>query len=584
MATTGTVIDSLAVQVATDLSELSPGLNQAQNLINTFAGNASKSLDLVAIASRALAGGLAAIGAGFTLAAIKAAADGLRSVGATADGIGITTAQLQELSHAARQAGIDHEGFNDTLKTFADRLKSAHDGSGELVDKLRDSDTAFLTTLRNTKSVGDALGILADHYVDLTDRAKKSELANAAFGADTEQLQRLLEGGSAGIKRMSDEAAGLGLVISDASIKTGTEFSEAIRKLTVAVDESAEAFGNTLKEGVVAVTPLLLGLVDTANRVMTAMNGISNSINTAFNPSLGEQITSLTTKATDAANALALAESNLAKNPGAGFLQDLVKTRQGQLDQLNQALAVAQGELARTTTGAMGPNPLADDSKAKALEPTDKEKQEAREKELAAQRVMNQELDRYNALRREGRKIIEENATPEEALADRQLKLNRLLENGAIDSETYGRAMQKATLVASNAYASAAASIAGDLGKVFENNKAVAIAQALINTYQSVTNAWANIPFPLNIAAAAASLAAGLAQVANIRSTTKSGGGSGGSGSGGSSVATATPIGEGQTLTVQGINPNDRFTGEQVRSLADQLLQFQRDGGSVILK
>lgn len=582
MATTGTVIDTVGVQVGADLSGLNAGLAQAQGIINTFASNAAKSLDLVGLASRALAGGLVAIGAGFTLAGIKAAADGLRAVGATADGIGITTDQLQELSHAARQSGIDHEAFNETLKTFADRLKSAHDGSGELVDKLRDSDLAFLTTLRNTKSVGDALGILADHYVDLTDRAKKSELANAAFGADTEQLRRFLEGGSAGIKNMASEAAGLGLVMDSASIKTGTDFAEAIRKLTVAVEESAEAFGNTLKEAVVAVTPLLLGLVDTARDVMTAMNGISSSIKSSFNPSTAEQINDLTTKATDAVNALAAAEANLAKNPGAGFLQDLVKTRQGQLDQINQALAVAQGELARQTTGAMGPNQKPDDSKVGKLEPTDKEKQEAREKELAAQRVMNQELDRYNALRREGRKIIEENATPEEALADRQLKLNRLLENGAIDSETYGRAMQKAVLVASNAYANAAASIAGDLGKVFENNKAVAIAQALINTYQSVTNAWANIPFPLNIAAAAASLAAGLAQVANIRSTTKSGGGSGGSG--GVSQAAATPIGEGQTLTVQGINPNDRFTGEQVRALAEQLLGFQRDGGMVVIK
>jgi hypothetical protein len=385
---------------------------------------------------------------------------------------------------------------------------------------------------------------------------------------------------------MAAEAAGLGLVVSGASIKTGTEFSEAIRRLTAAVDESAEAFGNTLKNAVILVTPLLLGLVDVARVVIVSIQGISQAIRDAFTTTAAEQVSGLTTKAADAANALSEAQEKLAKTPGAVGLENIVKTRQAQLDALNQQLAVAQGELDRTTSGAMGPTAAANKADLPDIKKTDEEKAAARAAELAAQRQMNQELERYNQILREGRKVIEENATPEELMAARQEKLNRLLQQGAIDSETYGRAMQKATLVAVGAYASMASNIAGNLEKVFSGSKAVAIASALINTFEAATKALAAYPPPFNYAAAAATVAAGLAQVANIRSTSSSSTSSGSSSSDSSGTST-TGGGSGsssQLLTVEGLNDSDKYGGAQVRDLANTLLKYQADGGQVLLR
>jgi hypothetical protein len=587
MATTSE-IGSLRVRLALDAAEFIKGGKSAEGAMEALAAKAS---EIGASIGTALKGGLVAIGAGLTLAGIKAAADSLHDLAKTADGIGITTDQLQELGHVALQAGISHETFNETLKTFKDRLKEAFDGSGELVDKLKENDLAFLNTLRGTKDVSDALKLLADHYNELTDNAKRSELANAAFGANTEELTRFLENGSAGIKKMSDEASGLGLVVSKASVQTGTEFAEAIRKLTVVVDESSEAFGVTLKNAIVLVAPLLEGLVGIAIQVIVSIQGISTAIKEAFSTTAAEQVTQLTTKVTDAANALAEAEAKLAKQPGAVGLENIVKTRQGQLDALNQQLAVAQGELDRTTSGIMGPKPADTPVKLPDIKETDDEKAKRLAAEHEAQRIMNQELDRYNTLRREGKKIIDETATPEEAMLDRQDKLNRLLQAGAIDADTYGRAMQKATLVAVGAYAGMASAIAGNLEKVFSNSKAVAIASALINTFEGATKALAAYPPPFNFAVAASVVAAGLAQVANIRKTSKGSTGGGDSGSGATASAdtgtgsgsTSTQGGVNQTLFVQGISPTQMFSGDVVRNFAESLLAYQRDGGKVIL-
>jgi hypothetical protein len=59
--------------------------------------------------------------------------------------------------------------------------------------------------------------------------------------------------------------------------------------------------------------------------------------------------------------------------------------------------------------------------------------------------------------------------------------------------------------------------------KAFEASKALSIASAIMNTYQGATKALATYPFPFNLIAAAASIAAGMAQVSAIRSQQYSG-------------------------------------------------------------
>lgn len=586
---TSSEIGALRVRLAFDTAEFIRGTKSALDAMDALAAQASKVGTLI---GGALTGGLAAIGAAFTIAGIKKAADSLSDLGETADGIRVTTTQLQELGHVALQAGIDHEAFNTTLKTFSDRLKAAHDGSGELVDQLRDEDAAFLMTLRSQTNVVETLKLLADHYKGLTDETKRSELATAAFGANTEQLTKFLDNGSAGITKMSSEAAALGLVIDKAAVQTGVEFTEAMRKLTVALDESSEAFGVTLKNAVVLILPLLTTLIDTAKVVIVSIQGISEAIKQAFSTTAAQQVANLSTKATDAAAALADAEERLAKQPGAVGLENIVKTRKAQLQALNDQLAIAQGELDRTSTGAMGPGAEPEKKLPKLAdkEQTDEEKAAAEKARLDAQRTMNQELERYNQILAKGRQVTQENATPEELMIARQIKLNNLLDEGAISAETYGRAMQKATLVAVGAYASMASNIAGNLEKVFSHSKGVAIASALINTFEGATKALAAYPPPWNFAAAASVVAAGLAQVANIRKTSKSSGGggdSGSSGGGASAVSTGSGGGTGsspQLLTIQGINEGDRYSGGQMRDLANAIIKYQKDGGQVLIK
>lgn len=139
--------------------------------------------------------------------------------------------------------------------------------------------------------------------------------------------------------------------------------------------------------------------------------------------------------------------------------------------------------------------------------------------------------------------------------------------------------------------------------QMFQIGQAFAIAQALINTYLAVTKALSAYPPPFSYVAAAGALAAGLAQVVNIKAQKFTAAALGGSFKvpGGVSgfdsrlvpmmlspgervdVTPASRVGEGsRELIIPSIKPKDFFTGETVREMVLSIDQWMRDGGTGI--
>lgn len=136
-----------------------------------------------------------------------------------------------------------------------------------------------------------------------------------------------------------------------------------------------------------------------------------------------------------------------------------------------------------------------------------------------------------------------------------------------------------------------ASTIGGALESLFGESKALAIAQAIINTAQAITRTLAEYgATPLGFAAAAAAAAAGAAQIAAISRTQKTSKGGGSSAnlpssvpSGGSSPSQSPQAGSNQTLFINGISPGQLYSGESMRQLAAAMIEFQRDGGKIVL-
>jgi hypothetical protein len=142
--------------------------------------------------------------------------------------------------------------------------------------------------------------------------------------------------------------------------------------------------------------------------------------------------------------------------------------------------------------------------------------------------------------------------------------------------------------------------VVGDQGgAAFEVMKGISMATALVKGYETVLSAYAagmsvgGPAAPAVAATFAAVAAAGVAaQIASIAATRPGSGGGGAPApmpAGGGAASEAAGAGGGgsaggtQTLLVQGIDPSSIFSGDAVRMLAGRLLEFQRDGGKVVL-
>jgi hypothetical protein len=202
-----------------------------------------------------------------------------------------------------------------------------------------------------------------------------------------------------------------------------------------------------------------------------------------------------------------LQKEALQKQVDAAFkLHELDKTNLDNKIAYQEAL-VAQAELEETITGQLSEQ---------------KTNQVALEKEL---------LEVQNEIRAEGMSGIEREL--EELEAAYKLKLDMADKSGmAIEAITKQYEKQKEAIVWSGVESqlSAYSSLTGALGKLAGENKALAVAQAVMDTYAAANSILNDSAFvgPARFAAAAAAIVTGLANVKQIMATPVPGGGGGG--------------------------------------------------------
>jgi hypothetical protein len=179
-----------------------------------------------------------------------------------------------------------------------------------------------------------------------------------------------------------------------------------------------------------------------------------------------------------------------------------------------------------------------------------------------------------------------------ESYARQQETLKQALDARLVSQQDYANLMQQVEAthqakMGSQMRAGVATTI-GALSQLFNKSKPLAIASALVNTWQGMTEAL-KLPFPKNIAAAATTLATGMNAVRNIRSTSPGGGGSasgsisaGGGGAGMAGGANAAPQ-QTSNISLQLVG-GDLFSRDQVLRLINSINEATADGARISLR
>lgn len=224
-----------------------------------------------------------ALGLEGLIATVQKAVPELAKLGDTADRIGITAAELQQLRFAAGQAGGSIESVDSGLTRFAANLADAATGSGQLYKELKANNVAFKDGKGNLLPLIEVFNRYSDVVKNARNPQEALEFAIRGFGrAAGPELAGLLRQGQAGIKALGQGIKDAGGLVDDELIKKAQELDDDLAKLGITLKAS-------IQSGVVASLGFLDELGAKAREVARAANVdmSDNAVATALNEFMG---------------------------------------------------------------------------------------------------------------------------------------------------------------------------------------------------------------------------------------------------------------------------------------------------------
>jgi hypothetical protein len=235
--------------------KLSRTLNAAQAKLRAFVESAQKGLKSYGKTAMIAGGAMQAATLGPIAAAVlqfSGTGDALDKMSART---GIAADTLSALGFAAEQSGASLDSVEKGLVglvKFNAALEKGSRGAADVLSQLGVHAEEFAGM--NSE---EQFAKIADHLMSIEDPGRRASLVMSIFGKSGRELLPLLNGGSAGIKALTDEARKLGFVMSEEDVKSAAELNDSLNR----VKRTAE--GVTLKLGA-ALAPAITAIMDAA--------------------------------------------------------------------------------------------------------------------------------------------------------------------------------------------------------------------------------------------------------------------------------------------------------------------------------
>ncbi len=488
---------------------------------------------------------------------------------------------LSAYQYAARQAKISNQELDTGLSTLTSKLaEAARNGAGETAAYFRSLGISVTDTNGQLRNTGVVLKEIARKFATSRDGSEKLAVANKLLG---EGVGRNFIPMLNTLSETTAEARRLGQVVS-------TDFAEAAARFTRETDRMKASLGSFL-----ATTDRGGGILDSLLNVLKGLQAAGIVVSETF-VFLGKDI---------AAVAGVLTESARGDFKGAVRLW---RDHSQELEKLAE-----QGRKAREALFSDAPAPdqkkkitdkpgltLPDDQKLDGLNA----RLRGRLETLKLSFMTEQEQERAH---HEARlRIVEEawvfeqitiedrNRIKEEAELRHQAKMGSITAQAELDRRNFAQmSAREKTQTVLGEMLRLTNGVATHNKALFQINKVAAIADASINTWLGASKTMGKYPYPLNVALAGLSLAAGFAQVDAIRSASFGGSTSAPSIGGGSAVPITDVSGardfpapppqqqrQRDTIIIRGADPKEIFTGQQLRDIIENIFESDTTGVS----
>lgn len=567
------VIGALRVVIGADSAALDKNLKESQSSFAKFGR------DMTAIAAGIGLEKIIEKAFGALTHAVKQGIQQADQFGKAAQKFGVPVEHLSALSLAASLSDVSMETLGKSLgKLSKTMVESAAKPTSEAANAFKALGVSVVDSSGKIKPTETVLSDIAGKFEGLKDGAGKTAVAMALFGRGGAELIPMLNSGKAGLKGMTDEAAQLGLVITNQTAKSAEAFNDNLTRLSKVKDgiilqvtarmlpalqnlsqvlidaaKNSALMDNaatvltitmqTLVTGAIVVGTVFKALGDIIGGVSSALAFFAKGEFTAAWDALKTGGTDIAASAIAAAMAIkgiwvagagaqiategikgastALKDFNFSamagKNALDQFLASQVKSQAAQQAALlTDGLAAGAKDRLRVVLQGL--------AIAKENDIALSDKQRAKLYEVAA---AAEEL----GLKLKGAQLVQENKLPHEQLREQLANNEAAMRAVGATAEEIARAQERATERLGMGWQTAsglASNLMGSLstlaGAFAKDNKAMgiaskafAIAQAIINTQMAVTKALAFYgPTPWGFAAAGVAAAAGAASIATI--------------------------------------------------------------------
>ena len=537
------LIGALRVNLSMASAKFERGAKRSRIALRRLAKVAKRVGQAMKRAMAAAAVAVAAAAAGIAVA-VRRAINEFDDLAKQSRAVGTTVESLSQLRFVAELSAIKVEELSRGIRNFGRNALAGLKGTTDFTAAMDALGVEFKNAGGGIRNFDDVLPELADAFAKLPEGASKTALAMKIFGERVGPVfVNLLNNGAEGLRKLRAEADAVGTTIAtDTAVK-------------------AEVFNDTLA------------------RIWRALGGISNRITAQLLPDL-QALAEIVLR-----NVTAFAKW-LRTEPGTlGFIERMSRGLGVIKDAAMGVIVAIQGVIKATTSLAS----LDFSGATEAATNTFRQLQSIGEGSMIKIREAIFGVREDMAALLNGDLGGGEGPPPIVAKLDSATaamqRFRAATSQGKAEAAANARRQAQAAKLITDSYHTVASGVTNALASVFSENKGVAVATALINTFLGITKALSSAPPPLNFAQAAAVAASGFAQVANIRKQNKRGSGGGSAGAAAPAVgAAAAGAGGGAGVPSQLVNislQGETFNRDGVRNLIESINDAVADGAQL---
>ena len=147
----------------------------------------------------------------------------------------LRTGTVTALRGAARAGGVETSTLDSALEKISEISKQTADDAEDFYKALGNVDQAFVRQFQNARSQEERLEVLARAFAKTTDEVQRAQLAQEAFGTDSERLMRVFEQLAPGTDRFRAELERMGISLDEAAVKGAAEAQKQLDALSEAL-------------------------------------------------------------------------------------------------------------------------------------------------------------------------------------------------------------------------------------------------------------------------------------------------------------------------------------------------------------